>query len=179
MTEKEKMLAGLLYNAGDEILVSERLRCKNMCLQYNSSLDENIIKELFGKIGKNFYIEPTFFCDYGYNMHAGDNLIIKHNSVFLDVCKITIGDNVQIGANCGFYGAGHPVDTSERIAGAEFGKQITIGNNVIIENNVCIANGVTIGDNCTIGTGSVVTKDLPANSYATGNPCKVVKKIGE
>lgn len=184
MTEKEKCAKGLLYDANyDEEMKSERTKAKLLCQKYNNcNYDDfenrtKIIKELFNKTGKNFLIEPSFYCDYGYNIEIGENFYSNHNLVILDPAKVIFGDNVFIGPNCGFYTAGHPLDITQRNKGLEYAKPIIIGNNVWFGGNVTVLPGVTIGDNCTIGGGSTVTKDIPANSVAVGNPCKVIRKI--
>ncbi|PZP49577.1 MAG: maltose acetyltransferase [Pseudopedobacter saltans] len=182
-TEKEKMLAGELYDATDDILWKERIRCKDLCFEYNSlkpSLENerrNILKQLLGKTGENFLIEQPFYCDYGYNIEIGENFYSNVNCTILDVAKVTFGDNVLIAPNCGFYTAEHPVDAVIRKTGLESARPITVGNNVWIGAQAIILPGVTIGDNAIIGAGSVVTKDIPANSVAVGNPCRVIKTI--
>lgn len=182
MTEKEKMLAGELYDSSDKQLVDELIKAKKLCNQYNN-LDvkdiekrNEIIKELFLKTGNKFMIMPNFYCDYGFNIEIGENFYANHNLVILDANKVTFGNNVQIGPNSGFYTSGHPIDKETRRK-AEFAKPITIGNDVWIGGNVCVMPGVTIGDNTVIGAGSVVTKDIPPNVVAVGNPCKVIKEI--
>lgn len=184
MTEKEKMLKGLLYDANhDDELIKERNICKEICIKYNNlpysdtKQKKALLKKILGKIGKKCIIEPNFYCDYGYNIEIGENFYINHNSVFLDEAKITIGNNVFIGPNCGFYTASHPLEADLRNKGLETAKPITIGNNVWIGGNVCILGGVTIGDNTVIGAGSVVTKNIPENSVAFGYPCQVKRKI--
>ena len=183
MSEKEKMLAGVLYDSTVDELSNERLKAKNLCYEYNllrpDEFDKKkeLLKNLLGKVGKNYIIEPNFFCDYGYNIKLGENFYSNHNLVILDCAKVTFGDNVFIGPNCGFYTAQHPIDPIERNKLLEYAKPITIGSNVWIGGSVTILSGVTIGDNCTIGAGTVVVKDIPANSVALGNPCKVIKKI--
>ena len=180
-TNKEKMLAGEMYNAEDPILVAERIHAKELCYDFNMlrpserEKRKDIIKQLFKQTGKEFLIESQFYCDYGYNITIGDNFYSNHNLVLLDVCEITFGNNVFIGPNCGFYTAGHPINVEMRNNGDEFGKKITIGNNVWIGGNVCVLPGVTIGNNVTIGAGSVVTRDIPSNVTAFGVPCKVYK----
>ncbi|MBR1883963.1 MAG: sugar O-acetyltransferase [Clostridia bacterium] len=182
MTEKEKMLRGELYNSSDEVLTHELSKAKRLCNEYNkiNSEDiekgEEIIRKLFGKVGSNFMIMPNFYCDYGYNIEIGDNFYSNHNLVILDANKVKIGNNVQIGPNCGIYTSGHPLDKELRKS-VEFAKDITIGNDVWIGGNVCVLPGVTIGEGAVIGAGSIVTKDIPAGSLAVGNPCKVIKKI--
>ncbi|MBE7707864.1 MAG: sugar O-acetyltransferase [Cyanobacteria bacterium SIG27] len=183
MSEKEKMLAGVLYDSTVDELSNERLKAKNLCYEYNllrpDEFDKKkeLLKNLLGKVGKNYIIEPNFFCDYGYNIEISENFYSNHNLVILDCAKVTFGDNVFIGPNCSFYTAQHPIDPIERNKLLEYAKPITIGSNVWIGGSVTILSGVTIGDNCTIGAGSVVVKDIPANSVALGNPCKVIKKI--
>ena len=119
---------------------------------------------------------PNFYCDYGFNIEIGENFYSNHNLVILDANKVIFGDNVQIGPNCGFYISGHPLDKETRKE-LEFAKPIKVGNNVWFGGNVCVMPGITIGDNTVIGAGSVVTKDIPANVVAVGNPCKVIKKV--
>lgn len=183
MTEKEKLAAGELYNGNDRELVDERIRAKKLCQDYNSCIyndflkKERILTKLFGKKGENTWIEPDFFCDYGYNIEVGDRFYANHNFVVLDCARVTFGDNVFIGPNCGFYTAGHPIDFETRNSGLEFAHPITVGNNVWIGGNVCVMPGVTIGDNVVIGAGSVVTKDIPSGVVAVGNPCKPIREI--
>ena len=180
-SEKQKMLDEELYYSGVPELKNALLYSKEMCYDYNNlrpkELDKKkeILKKLLKKIGEEVYIEPPFYCDYGFNITLGDNFYANHNLVILDVCEVTFGDNVFIGPNVGIYTAGHPIDVELRNKGLEFGKKIKIGNNVWIGGSVCILPGVTIGDNVTIGGGSVVTKDIPSNVTAFGNPCKVHK----
>ena len=177
MTEKEKMINGDFYNASDKQLLKEREYAKDLCFEFNSLKPSErerrfeIITKLLGKCSKNTWIESSFYCDYGYNISVGENFYSNHNLVILDVCKVTIGDNVFVAPNVGIYTATHPTDTKARISGLEFGKPITIGNNVWIGGNVVILPGVTIGDNVVIGAGSVVTKDIPKDVVAVGNPC--------
>ena len=186
MTEKEKMLEGEIYNPNyDEELIKERAYAKNICFEYNNlnwdklEKREELIKKLFGKIGSNFVIEPNFWCDYGYNIFIGKNFYANHGLVILDGGKVEVGDNVFIGPNCGIYTATHPiVDIESRNKGLEYTKKIKIGNNVWLGGNVVILPGITIGDNVTIGAGSVITKDIPSNVTAVGNPCKVIKNNG-
>ena len=156
MTEKEKMLNGMIYDANN---------------------GRKIIRKILGSIKGDFLIEQPFMCDYGYNIHIGSNFYANHNLVILDCAQVRFGDNVFIAPNCGFYTAGHPIDAKERNKGLEYARPITVGNDVWIGANVCVLPGVTIGDDCVIGAGSVVVKDIPPHSVAVGNPCKVVKTI--
>lgn len=184
MTEKDKMQKGELYNANyDKNLIAERNYCKKLCSEFNNTPYENfekrqkILKSILGSTKKNFTIEPAFWCDYGYNIELGENFYANHNLVILDGAKVTFGDNVFIAPNCGFYTAGHPLDIAQRNQGLEYAKPIKVGNNVWLGANVIVLPGVTIGDNCTIGAGSVVVKNIPDNSLAVGNPCKIIRKI--
>lgn len=183
-TEKEKMLQGLLYDANyDESLKAERIKCKVLCQKYNNLQYDNfeeknsILKQILGKTKNSFLIEPNFYCDYGYNIEIGENFYSNHNLVILDPAKVIFGDNVFIGPNCGFYTASHPLEAEERNKGIEMAKPIKVGNNVWFGGSVTVLPGVTIGDNCVVGAGSVVVKDIPANSVAVGNPCKLIRTI--
>lgn len=185
-TEKMKANAGKLYDANyDEELLKEREVCADMTHELNqlrpSQTKERmeILRELLGKTKGNFMIVSPFFCDYGYNIEIGENFFMNMNCVILDGAKVKFGDNVFVAPNCGFYTAGHPLDVKRRNSGLEYAKPITIGNNVWIGAQVCVLPGVSIGDNTVIGAGSVVTKNIPANVLAYGNPCRVIREITE
>lgn len=186
MKEKEKMLKQLLYNANyDKELINERICAKEICYQYNNirpsdlASQHKIMKSLLGKTAGSFCIVAPFWCDYGYNIEIGKNFFANHNTVILDANKVTFGDNVFIAPNCGFYTAGHPIDAERRNEGLEYAYPITVGDNVWIGGGVQVMPGVTIGNNVVIGGGSVVVKDIPDNSVAVGNPCKVIRAITE
>ncbi len=182
-SEKEKMVNGELYNAADQEVRNDRFEARRLTRLYNETFeteDENrteILKELFGTTGENLYIEPTFRCDYGYNIHVAENFYANFDCVFLDVCEIKIGNNCFLAPGVHIYTATHPLNAKERISGAEFGKPVTIGDNVWIGGRAIINPGVTIGNNSVIASGSVVTKDVPDNVVVGGNPAKVIKKI--
>lgn len=186
MTEKEKMLAGLLYDAAfDQTLCKERIAAKELCQRFNqlSPSDEqqqlDIMQRLLGKTNGGFYIVAPFWCDYGYNIELGKNFFANHNTVILDCAKVTFGNNVLIGPNCGFYTAGHPIDAEQRNTGLEYARPITVGDNVWIGGGVHVMPGVTIGSNVVIGGGSIVIRDIPDNCVAVGNPCRVIRPITE
>ncbi|MDE7410584.1 MAG: sugar O-acetyltransferase [Paramuribaculum sp.] len=184
MTEKEKMLSGALYDANnDKQLIAERLDCKELCRDYNDLRPKDfeartlLLQRILGKVKGNLLIEQPFYCDYGYNITVGENFYANFNLVILDEAEVKFGDNVFIAPNCGFYTAGHPLDADERNRGLEYAKPITVGDNVWIGAGVSVLPGVTIGNNCVIGAGSVVTRDIPSDSVAVGNPCRIIKKI--
>lgn len=183
MTEKEKMLAGMYYNANDIQLVDDRARCKDLCHAFNQlkpsaiAEQQDVIRRLLGKTAESFTITAPFWCDYGYNIEVGRDFYVNHNCVILDVAKVTFGDHVFIAPNCGFYTAGHPLDPAVRNSGLEFGYPITIGNNVWIGGGVQVLPGVTIGHDTVIGAGSIVVKDIPDGVIAVGNPCRVIRAI--
>lgn len=184
MTEKEKMLRGMIYDANnDPALIAERLECKELCHDYNNmrpkdiKARENLLRRIIGKVEGNIFIEQPFYCDYGYNISVGKNFYANFNLVILDEATVTFGDNVFIAPNCGFYTAGHPIDPIERNKGMEYARPINIGDNVWIGAGVAVLPGVSIGNNCVIGAGSVVVKDIPPGSVAVGNPCKVIRSI--
>lgn len=183
MTEKEKMLAGELYIAKDEELARDNKKGRMITRLFNSSTEEQqdyrkqLLKDLFKKTGENIYIEPPFRCDYGCNTYIGENFYANFDCIILDICKVTIGDNVLFGPRVNIFCAGHPISAEVRNSGLEFGKPITIGNNVWVGGNTVINPGVTIGDNVVVGSGSVVTKDVEANVIVAGNPARVIRKI--
>lgn len=183
MTEKEKMLAGQLYCAETPELAEERVRAHELCRQFNLTTEYEplhrrlLIEELFGRLGKNPMVQPSFKCDYGYNITAGDNLYVNFDAVFLDVCPITIGDNCFMAPRVCIFTAWHPLVSDERNTLQEGGSPVTIGDNVWIGGNTTINPGVTIGSNVVIGSGSVVTKDIPDNVVVAGNPAKVLREI--
>lgn len=185
-TEKMKAQAGKLYDANyDAELLKEREICADITYELNrlrpSQTKERmeILRKLFGKTKENFTIVSPFFCDYGYNIEIGENFFMNMDCVILDGAKVKFGDNVFVAPQCGFYTAGHPLDVAKRTAGLEYALPITIGNNVWIGAHVSVLPGVSIGDNTVIGAGSVVTKDIPANVLAYGNPCRVIREITE
>ncbi len=184
MTEKEKMQRQMLYDANyDPQLLAERQAAKDMCYDYNlirpSAAGEQtaLMKKLLGSTKGDFTIIAPFWCDYGYNISIGENFFANHNTVILDGAKVTFGDNVFIGPDCGFYTAGHPLDRERRNQGYEYAYPITVGDNVWIGAGVHVMPGVTIGSGSVIGAGSVVTKDVPPGVVAAGNPCKVIRRI--
>ena len=186
MTEKEKMLAHALYDANfDSALAAERTKCKELCAEYNSlpyadfDAKDAILARLLGKLGSCCRIEPPFWCDYGYNICLGDNFYANHGLTILDAGGVTFGKNVFIGPNCGFHTSGHPIDAGRRNAGLEYAHPIRVGDNVWFGAGVQVLPGVSIGGNCVIGAGSVVTGNIPSDSVAVGNPCRVIRRITE
>ena len=193
MTEYEKMISGLLYNSSDEELINMRTKLRLQVDKFNRSSPADyehrmqIIDEMIPNHGDNIYIEPNIRLEYGINLKVGKNFFLNFDSVILDVCPITIGDNVLIGPRVVIATPMHPLDYHERntqlvdgkMRSLEYAKPITIGNNVWIASNVTICGGVTIGDNVVIGSGSVVTKDIPSDTLAYGVPCKPIRKITE
>ena len=186
MTEKQKRDAGELYNPNcDKELGLEILSCKEKCDKFNKlpitdlKARSKLLDEIVGSLKGDATILSPFWCDYGYNIELGENFFSNHNCVMLDCAKIKFGDNVFVGPNCSFYTAGHPVSITERNQGLEYAKPITVGNNVWLGGGVTVLPGVTIGDNVTIGAGSVVTRDIPDNVIAVGNPCRVCRKLTE
>lgn len=186
MTEKGKMQAGILYDANyDSELIQERVMCKELCYDYNllrpsqTEQQDAQMRKILGKTGTAFSIIAPFWCDYGYNIEIGENFFANHNCIILDCAKVTFGDNVFIAPNCGFYTAGHPIDTERRNQGLEYARPITVGDNVWFGGGVQVMPGVTIGSNTVIGSGSVVTKDIPSGVVAAGNPCRVIRPITE
>jgi maltose O-acetyltransferase len=183
LTELQKMLAGELYDALDQQLMAMRTRARQLLQQYNQLMSGTpgskaaILKELLGKCS-NANIEPPFYCDYGKHILVGENFFMNFNCVILDCALVTIGANVQIGPAVQIYTAYHPLAAEERIRGPELAAPVSIGDNVWIGGGAIICPGVTIGNNTTIGAGSIVTRPVPDNVLAAGNPCRVIKAIG-
>ncbi|GJH39932.1 maltose O-acetyltransferase [Capnocytophaga sp. HP1101] len=181
-SEKQKMLSWQLYDANDAVLTAERLRVGEILWQINQLSEtlaerQNLLQQLLGHTKGNFTIRTPFYCDYGYNISIGENFFANFHCVMLDAAPITIGDNVLIAPNVSLFTATHPLDVVQRVQGLEYAYPITIGNNVWIGGNVVVNPGVTIGDNTVIGSGSVVTKDIPSDSIAFGNPCRVHQNV--
>ncbi len=182
-TEKEKMLNGELYHAGDPELTKERVNARRLTRLYNQTCETEdikrteLLKELFGSIGGNVFIEPNFRCDYGYNIHVGENFYANFDCVILDVCEVRIGDNCFMAPGVHIYTATHPLDPSRRISGEEYGIPVTIGDNVWIGGRAVINPGVTIGNNVVVASGAVVTKNIPDNVVVGGNPAKIIKYV--
>lgn len=183
-TEKEKMIAGDNYIAGSSDLAKERRKAKNLLHRLNvteycmTKKAKLILEELIPNVGKGFYIEPPFHCDYGYNIYCGDNVYFNVNCVVLDCGPVTIGSNVMFAPNVQIYTATHPLDAELRKT-VQSTLPVAIGDDCWIGGNAVICPGVTIGKGCVIGAGSVVTKDIPDNSLAVGNPAKVIRKLNQ
>ena len=182
MTEKQKMLMGIIYNAEETSLIEERNRAKSLTKQYNESRQEDrdyrkyLMGQIFGKLGQNVHLEAPFYLDYGYRTTIGDDSFSNFNLTILDGGGVEIGNSVFIGPNVGIYTVNHQTDARRREKGYEWALPVKIGNKVWIGGGVTILPGVTIGDNTVIAAGSVVTQDVPANVVAAGNPCKVIKE---
>lgn len=176
------MLAGELYDALDPQLSEERRRCRELCARLNSSREDEIeqrgriLAELFGH-ETDVWIQPPFYCDYGIHIKLGSKVFFNFNCVVLDVAEVVIGDRVLFGPAVQIYAATHPLSAEHRRGGLEFGKPIKIGSDVWVGGGAIICPGVTIGDRSVIGAGSVVTKDIPADVVAAGNPCQVIRPL--
>ena len=186
MTEREKLEKGLWYDANyDAELLEERLQAEDLCFAFNQTRPketerkEELLKQLLPHKGERVTILAPFYTDYGYNCRIGEETFLNHNAYLMDGAPITIDKHCFIGPNCGMYTANHPLVAEERNQGLEQARPITIGDNVWIGADVTILPGVTIGEGSVIGAKSVVTKDIPANSVAVGNPCRVIRTINE
>lgn len=182
-SEKEKMLGGEPYNPFDAQLVAERQRARLLFKAFNDTSDDQpeerlrLFRALIPSVGVGLLIEPPFYCDYGGNITIGDHVFFNFNCVILDIAPVTIGDHVLFGPGVQIYAATHPLSSVQRRAGVELGKPVTIGDDVWVGGGVIICPGVTIGPRSVIGAGSVVTKDIPEDVLAYGNPCRVVRAI--
>ena len=182
MTERELQQKGMLYGLDEELLAlhnnSKRItRLLNSTLETERARRRELVQELFASAGEGAYIEPPFYCDYGVNTSVGKYFYCNYDCVFLDCGKITVGDNVMLGPKVALYAVNHAIDPAVRSQGHDYPVPITIGSNVWIGGSVVVCPGVTIGDNTVIGAGSVVTKDIPSNVVAAGNPCRVIRPI--
>src|SRR6476660_3798394 len=183
-SERDKMLAGELYDPLDPELVRARERARDLCQDLNAARERDeevrrrILTELFARGGESAWLQPPFYCDYGSNILLGERVYFNFNCVVLDVCQVKIGDFTLFGPAVQIYTATHPMNANERRKG-EFGKPVTIGSDVWVGGGAIICPGVTIGSRTVIGAGSVVTRGIPASVFALGNPCRVVREIGE
>ncbi len=182
-SELEKMLSGELYDATDAEITRMSNNARNLIFQYNRMPYEpkgkrvDLLKKLLGRTGNNIEILPPFYCDYGCYISVGENLFVNYNCTILDCARVDIGDNVQFGPNVQIYAAYHPIIAEERIRGPELAAPIKIGNNVWLGGGVIVCQGVEIGENTTIGAGSVVTKSIPSDVFAAGNPCRIIRNL--
>ena len=182
-SEREKMLAGEMYDPMDPQLIGERESARSLFEQFNSTSvsqpekRKELLQLLIGNLGEGVIIEPPLYCDYGSNISLGNNVFINFQAIILDVCEVRIGEATMLGPNVQIYTATHPIDWKERTSGLEFGKPIFIGSHCWIGGGAIICPGVTIGDRSVIGAGSVVTRDIPSDTFAAGNPCKVVRNL--
>ena len=183
-TEKEKMLAGELYDALDSELVVARERARELCWDLNATREREqqfrrrILQELLGSGGDSVWMQPPFFCDYGSNIYLGERVYFNFNCVILDVCEVRVGDFCFFGPGVQIYAATHPLNAQLRRT-EEYGKPVTIGSDVWVGGGAIICPGVTIGSKTVIGAGSVVTKNIPDGVVAAGNPCRIIREITE
>lgn len=183
-TEREKMLAGELYDPRDPELARDRETARDLCQTLNATREgdtderRRILQQLFGTGGETVWMQPPFYCDYGSNIHLGPNCFFNFNCVVLDVCEVRIGEHTLFGPAVQIYTATHPLNAELRRS-QESGKPITIGSDVWVGGGAIICPGVTIGSRTVIGAGSVVTRDIPDDVFAAGNPCRVIRKIEE
>jgi maltose O-acetyltransferase len=181
-SEKQKMLAGELYDASDPELQADQRAAQEWLVRYNASLGSSVsarhvlLREQLAAVGQGAAIRPPFHCDYGYNIHLGGNVFLNFNCVILDVARVEIGAGTQIGPAVQIYTADHPRDPAERLTGLEFGRPVTIGRNVWVGGGSIILPGVAVGDDAVIGAGSVVTRNVPAGATAVGNPTRICLK---
>lgn len=183
-SEREKMLAGELYDPSDGELSAARDRARDLCQALNATAEADkderrrILRALFGAGGDTVWMQPPFFCDYGSNIELGERVFFNFNCVVLDVCPVRIGSFAQFGPAVQIYTATHPLDAAERRR-REYGKPVEIGSDVWVGGGAIVLPGVTIGPRAVIGAGSVVTRDIPADVFAAGNPCRVIRAIDQ
>lgn len=182
-THKQKMMAGELYRGGDPELSAEQVAAQTKLEAFNASpaadpaARRRMLTALFAEYGEGCYVRPPFHCDYGYNIRMGRGTFVNFGAVFLDCNEIRIGEDVQIAPGVHIYTATHPLDPVPRRAGWESAHPVVIEDNVWLGGGVIVCPGVTIGENTVVGAGSVVTRSLPANVFAAGNPCRVIRAL--
>jgi maltose O-acetyltransferase len=182
-TEKEKMLSGELYDATDPQLAKDRLNARLLIKELNDLREDQVedrkkvLRKLLPNAADDLWLQPPFYCDYGSNIIIGERVFFNFNCVILDVMPVRIGSRTLFGPNVQIYAATHPMDYQERASGLEYGKSVIVGDDVWVGGSVVICPGVTIGHRCIIGAGSVVTKDIPADVFAAGNPCRVIRTL--
>lgn len=182
-TEKQKMISGELYDPLDKELADDRVKTRLLLKELNESREDEperrnqILKDLIPNAGENLWLQPPFYCDYGYNIKVGERVFFNFNCVVLDVAPVTIGSRTMFGPNVQIYTATHPINHVERASGVEYAKPISIGDDVWVGGSVVICPGVSIGDRVVLGAGSVVTKDIPSDVFAAGNPCKIIRHL--
>jgi maltose O-acetyltransferase len=183
-SERDKMLAGELYDPLDPVLVRARDRARDLCQDLNATREADrevrrrILKELFGKGGESVWMQPPFFCDYGSNILLGERVYFNFNCVVLDVCRVTVGDYTLFGPAVQIYTATHPMNAALRRK-QEFAKPVEVGSDVWVGGGAILCPGVRVGPRSVIGAGSVVTRDIPEGVFAAGNPCRVIRAITE
>lgn len=177
------MIDGEMYDPLDQQLVEDRTRTRLLIKAFNETREDDttersrILRELLPNAAQDLWLQPPFYCDYGYNMKVGERVFFNFNCIVLDVAPVTIGSRTMFGPNVQVYTATHPLDHIERSSGREYAKPIVIGEDVWVGGSAIICPGITIGNRCVIGAGSVVTKDIPDDVFAAGNPCKVIRQI--
>ncbi len=183
MTELERMTTGQVYRVQDPELIRLHRACVDACQNCDtilpSLLEERCekLRQILGKTGERFLIEPGFRCDYGFNIEIGENFFANYGLVILDCAPVRFGRNCFIGPQCGIYTAVHPADPVQRATGLEYARPVTVGNDVWMGGHVTVLPGVSIGDGSIIGAGSVVTRDVPAGVVAAGNPCRILRSV--
>lgn len=184
-SEKEKMLAGELYDSKNPVLVQDRRNARHLTRLLNDTRDneetqrESLLRRLFGSVGTRPVLQTPFYCDYGYNIHVGNRIEVNFGCVFLDVCEIRFGDDCLVGPGVHIYTATHPVSVGDRKRGIEFGMPVRIGNTVWLGGRAVVLPGVTIGDGAIVGACAVVTRDVPDNVIVAGTPAKILRELTE
>jgi maltose O-acetyltransferase len=184
-TERERMVAGELYDAGDSELIRERASARALITRYNATFQDDpderraLLIELLGALGEDAWIEPPFFCDYGWNIELGERVFFNFNCVVLDVAPVRVGAGTMLGPAVQLCTATHPLDPAERAKGLEYAQPIELGRDVWVGAAAVVGAGVTVGDGSVIGAGSVVVRDIPAGVLAAGNPCSVIREVAE